>query len=191
MTKRAFIIHGWSGYPEEAWFPWLKSELEKEGFEVQVPAMPQPDEPTIEAWVPKVAEVVGEPDEQTYLVGHSVGCQAIMRYLAGLRGKRVGGCVFVAGWFMLDNLETDEKKIAAPWLKTPIDFPGMRQATDSITAIFSDNDPVVPLKQNIELFRKNLGQDITIITEHNKQHLSEDSGVTELPSALEAITGKK
>ena len=24
MTKRAFIIHGWDGYPDEGWFPWLK-----------------------------------------------------------------------------------------------------------------------------------------------------------------------
>ena len=28
--KRVFIIHGWDGYPEEGWFPWLKEELEKE-----------------------------------------------------------------------------------------------------------------------------------------------------------------
>ena len=27
--KRAFIIHGWDGYPAEGWFPWLKRELEK------------------------------------------------------------------------------------------------------------------------------------------------------------------
>lgn len=24
MQKRAFIIHGWNGYSEEGWFPWLK-----------------------------------------------------------------------------------------------------------------------------------------------------------------------
>jgi predicted alpha/beta hydrolase family esterase len=28
MTERVFIIHGWEGYPEEGWFPWLKKELE-------------------------------------------------------------------------------------------------------------------------------------------------------------------
>jgi hypothetical protein len=28
-AKRVFIIHGWEGYPEEGWFPWLKKELEK------------------------------------------------------------------------------------------------------------------------------------------------------------------
>lgn len=24
--KRVFITHGWDGYPEEGWFPWLKKE---------------------------------------------------------------------------------------------------------------------------------------------------------------------
>jgi esterase/lipase len=35
--KKVFIIHGWDGYPEEGWFPWLKKELEKKGFSVFVP----------------------------------------------------------------------------------------------------------------------------------------------------------
>ncbi len=47
MTKRAFIIHGWDGYPEEGWFPWIKRELEKKGFITQIPAMPQPEHPKI------------------------------------------------------------------------------------------------------------------------------------------------
>ena len=35
MKKRVFIVHGWDGYPEEVWFPWLKKELEAKGFEAQ------------------------------------------------------------------------------------------------------------------------------------------------------------
>ena len=31
--KRVYIIHGWEGYPEEGWFPWLKKELEDRGFD--------------------------------------------------------------------------------------------------------------------------------------------------------------
>jgi len=32
-NKRVFIVHGWGGHPEEGWFPWLKKELERRGFE--------------------------------------------------------------------------------------------------------------------------------------------------------------
>lgn len=188
IDKRVFIIHGWDGFPEEAWFPWLKRELERAGFVVEVPAMPRPDEPTIETWVPKLAAVVDEPDEHTYLVGQSMGCQTIFRYLAGLEGKKVGGIVLVAGFFELRPLETEEEeRILKPWLETPIDFTKVRQATDNITTVFSDNDQWVPLEKNIELFKKNLGDDITIVTEHEKQHFSGSSGITVLPSALDVV----
>lgn len=72
MKKRLFIIHGWEGYPEEGWFPWLKQELEKEGFSVTVPAMPNPKKPNIESWISHLIKVVSKPDENTYFVGHSI-----------------------------------------------------------------------------------------------------------------------
>lgn len=48
MSKRALIVHGWEGYPEEGWFPWLKQQLEEKDFIVTVPQMPHPDIPTID-----------------------------------------------------------------------------------------------------------------------------------------------
>ena len=96
-NKRAIIAHGWDGYPEEGWFPWLKSELEARGFEVLVPQLPEANSPSIYNWVPALAEAVGTPDENTYFVGHSMGCQTIARYLETLpEGAKVGGAVFGA-----------------------------------------------------------------------------------------------
>ena len=40
--KTAIIIHGTEGYPEENWFPWLKSELEIIGYQTFVPQFPSP-----------------------------------------------------------------------------------------------------------------------------------------------------
>ena len=37
--KRVFIIHGWGGNPETEWIPWTKKQLEKKGFQVEVPEM--------------------------------------------------------------------------------------------------------------------------------------------------------
>ncbi len=57
---------------------------------VQVPAMPNTAEPKIETWVPFLEKLVGKPDKDTYLVGHSIGCQTILRYLDGLKeGEQV------------------------------------------------------------------------------------------------------
>ena len=151
MRKRVIIIHGWDGYPEECWFPWLKDELEKRGFDVVVPAMPDPAEPEIGAWVGHLAELVGEPDENTYLVGHSMGVQTILRYLASLEEGWIGGVVLVAGFFELVELDDNEDEaVVRPWLETPIDCEAVKKATSKITAVFSDNDEWVPLEEKSE-----------------------------------------
>lgn len=184
--KKVFIIHGWDSYPEEGWFPWLKQELEEKGFAVSVPAMPEPGGPNIEKWVSHLSQIVGVADENTYFIGHSIGCQAILRYLENLpAGTKVGGAVFVAGWFTLTNVESaEEKETAKPWLETPVDFEKIKQHTEKFVSIFSDNDPYVPLN-NKDIFADALGA--KIIVEHDKKHFSGSTGTTELPSVLESL----
>jgi len=185
--KRVFIIHGWGGRPDEAWIPWLKKELEDRGYEAVVPAMPGSDEPRIETWIPFLSELVGQADLNTFFVGHSIGCQAILRFLETLpEGAKIGGAVFVAGWYNLRNLETEEeKRIAGPWVNTPRDDEKIRRTVNKAVAIFSDDDPFV-LPENQESWRDKVGA--KIIMEHNKGHFNEeDPAVYELPSALEAV----
>ena len=184
--KRVFIVHGWASSPEDGWFPWLKKELEQKGFQVEVPAMPDPDEPKIESWVQALSEAVGRADEDTFFVGHSIGCQTILRFLERLPAdQKIGGMALVAGWLTLQGLETDEEEeMARPWLEKPIQFEKVKAQAGSIVALFSDDDPFVP-RENEELFEKRLGA--KIIVEHGKGHFSEGDGVKELPSALEAV----
>jgi len=186
MKKRVFIIHGWDGYPEEGWFPWLKKELEQKEFEVFVPAMPNPSEPIIADWVNHLANIVGVPDKDTYFVGHSIGCQAIMRCLEKQPlDTKIGGAVFVAGWFILNDSETEEaKEIGRPWVETPINFQKIISICPNRFVIFSDNDDVIP-QENKELLHARLNTEVII--EHNKGHFSGEDGITELPSALDAV----
>ncbi len=188
LTKRVFIIHGWDGYPEEGWFPWLKKELEARGFNVFVPQLPKPEEPRINNWVPKLKEAVGNPDEQTYFVGHSMGCQTISRYTESLpENTVVGGAVFVAGFFKrLTNIETDDvsRSVCEEWLKTPLDLNKVKSHLKKSIAIFSDDDPYVP-SDNQDDFKNLLGS--KIIVEHAKGHFSGSTGTMELPIALESV----
>ena len=178
---RVIIVHGWGGYPEEGWFPWLKKELEKNGMEVKVPQMPNPDEPRIEEWVEHLNTV--KSDESTVFVGHSIGCQTILRYVEKYN-KKIGGVVFVAGWFTVTNLEPEEKPIAKPWIETPIDFDKTRVLINKSIAIFSDDDPYVP-SDNHGKFGDKLGSEISI--EHNKGHFSGSTGTLEVPYVLKAV----
>ncbi|MBR9683048.1 hypothetical protein GOV03_00735 [Candidatus Woesearchaeota archaeon] len=187
MKKRVFIIHGWEGHPHEGWYPWFKQELEKKNFLVSLPQMPNTDEPNIKAWVSYMGNLVGEPNENTYFVGHSIGCQAILRYLEKLEDKKIGGVVFVAGWFKLTKealLDEESKEIAKPWLEIPIDFEKIKESTNKFVAIFSDDDHFVPLSQK-DVFKEKLGA--KIIIEKGKKHMTEATGIKELKSALDSV----
>lgn len=188
--KRVFIVHGWDGSPAEGWFPWLKTELKKKGFTVAVPAMPHPERPTIEDWTSELSRAVGTPDTQTYFVGHSIGCQTILRYLAMLPNVTpIGGAVFVAGWFTLKKLEdADAEAIAAPWVQGVLDTPKVKNIlSGKISAIFSRTDSWVPL-ENEKIFQDKLGAKIYIENGGVPSgHFSGSDGIVQLPKVLELI----
>ena len=186
--ERVFIIHGWDGRPDEGCFPWLKSELEKRGFAVYAPTMPDPLHPKIDTWVTFLNEQVGTPDEHTFFVGHSIGCQTILRYLETLPDNmKVGGAVLLAPWIHLTDeaYETEEdSEIAKPWIQTQLLWDKIKSHSNNFIAIFSDDDPLVPLPDS-KIFEEKLGTHT--ITEHQRGHFSGSSGIKELPSLLGAV----
>jgi len=112
MSERVFIIHGWSGSPDEPLLKWLREELESKDIDVVALKMPETDEPKVNYWINFLAKEVGGIDEGTYFIGHSMGCQAIMRYLEMVKGnKRAGGAVFIAPWLHLTNLDEDDVEV--------------------------------------------------------------------------------
>ena len=186
MTRRVFIIHGWGGYQTEGWFPWLKHELQNKGFYISIPQLPDADKPRIQKWIPAIAEVVGTPDKDTCFVGHSMGCQAVARYVETL-DESIGGAVFVAGFFKhLTGLEDDPdvQTTDRHWLEAPLDFERVKVNLGKSITIFSDDDPWVPL-DNQDDFRDKLGS--KIIIEHAKRHFSGSDGIKELPVAFQAV----
>ena len=184
--KSVVIVHGWDGGPEEPMLQWVKDEFEKRGYKTIVPAMPHPATPTIEDWVAKLKEVVPNEGEIT-LVGHSIGCQTILRYIEVLEeDEKIAKLILIAPWMALDMNTIEEegeevKEIAKPWMETPIDFTKVRRMVGETLAIFSDNDPYVPLSQK-DLFEKKLGA--KVVVEHNKGHFDPYSGTRELPSVF-------
>ena len=82
--KKIYLIHGWGGSSGEGWFSWLKRNLEKQNFEVYVFNMPDSDNPKIETWVKYLEKNIKNVDKDTFFIGHSIGCQTIMRFLEKL-----------------------------------------------------------------------------------------------------------
>jgi len=182
VDKRVFVIHRWDGSPYSDWLPWIKRELESLGYAVDAPYMPNPDNPEVDPWVYYLREQVGRIDDSTFFIGHSIGCQAIMRYASlAPENERAGGAVFVAPWITLKNIGPSDMFVAKDWLERPIDFPKASYHLNKITAIFSETDPFVPMT-DAQLFQNMLHANIVI--EQKGGHFTQDDGVLDLQVAL-------
>jgi uncharacterized protein len=190
MPTRAFIIHGYLSYPEEAWLPWMKRSLEEKGCLVALPAMPRPDHPVIHEWLDFLIQLIGEPDPATILIGHSMGVQAVLRYLETLggAGKAVGKTLLVAGSFPLTRsaaAAADIPPVLVPWFTTGIDAAKVKKAAGECSVILSDNDPYLDSTRAATTFREHLNANVVIVS--GGGHFNEDDGLVELPEALDAL----
>ena len=51
------------------------------------------EHPFLDEWLGYMHKHIHNPDRKTFLVGHSLGCIAILRYLESLNEQRIGGAV--------------------------------------------------------------------------------------------------
>jgi len=186
--KKALIIHGWDGNPNEPLHQYLRSELKFLGYEVNIPKMPNPAVPVIKDWVGKIKEVFDE--ETDLIIGHSIGCQAVLRFIETFDSNlSIPKVILIAPWMKLDMNTIEEEgeeaiEIAKPWMETPIDFNKIKRLVKSVVAIFSDNDMYVPLDQ-VEYFKEKLGA--TIYVEHNQGHFTVSDNFKKLQTDIKDL----
>lgn len=181
--KRAIIVHGFKAKPDTNWKPWLKSELENRGFKVDIPEMPNTDYPLVDEWVSKLSDTVGLIEsDQIYLIGHSLGCITILKYLETLsNNEKVKACIFVAGFtrpfrkYMNGHDSFFEK---------PIDWDSVRLHSDHFVAIHSEDDQSVDFE---ELGQFEYKLDAKQIAVNGMGHFSSADGVSEVPVVLNTV----
>ena len=141
---RVVIVHAYGGSPKKFWSPTLRDHFDTDV--VVVPHMPGGTAPVVGEWLSCLQTTVqraAQDGVNLYLVGHSLGCDAILRMLAEpeaaatLRGLR--GVLCIAGWLWIDEpwLEME------PWCAHP-DLAAARRTLEMLgarlTLLVSDND---------------------------------------------------
>ena len=179
--KRVVIVHGYTGYPDKNWFPWLKEKLEEIGVRAEVPEMPNTNAPKLSEWLPHLTEAIGNPDEELVLVGHSLGCPTILRYLESLDDDyKVGGVVLVAGFAEpLPHLPELNSFTENSW-----DDEKIKSKSKQITIVNSTDDDAVPFF-NAETVRDRFGA--KLVTLEGMGHINERWGITEVPFVLDEV----
>ncbi len=181
--KRAIIVHGFKGKPDTNWKPWLKQQLELNDFSVNVPEMPNTDNPLVDEWVRKLSETVGSfGSDEIYLIGHSLGCITVLKYLETLsQEQKVKLCVFVAGFGRrFDSYQGGHDS----FFEQDLDWDKIVKHSDNLIAIHSRDDPSVGYKE-LTVFEDKLNAKTILLDDMG--HFSSQDGVFAIPVVLSAI----
>ncbi len=139
--------------------------------------MPGNLKPKVNEWLGTVSNNIKNPDKESYFIGHSLGCIAILRYLEKLPKKvKVGGFVLISGF--ASNINIPEIQ---DFYSLPLDLKKIKEHTSNFVVIPSDNHEIVTLEKEEEL---QLKLNAKFILEHNKGHIDESAGIKDLPNAL-------
>ncbi len=179
--KRVVVVHGWKGSPKADWLPWLKRELENVSFTVVVPTMPNPNSPQLKEWLDCLNKNIGHSNENTYLVGHSLGANAILHYLSQTPDGKVAKVILVAGFsepLLIGKYELKN------FFDQELNYENIKNSAGKVVLINSNNDPYVSLEQGTFLAQKTGGR---LKTLSGYKHFNSEAGVNKLPEVLEEI----
>ncbi len=188
--KKVFLIHGFGGVPNGGWLPWLMVKLGKENIYACALPMLNANEPKVDEWVKMINDIIGEGSkENIYLVGHSLGAPAVLRYLESLNEtEKIGGVVLISGLIEpldTDNLNSELRKIDN-FVIPEINFEKIKNIPQKSIVIHGTQDTVVPFS-HAEKIAKGIG--CQIVKVEGGDHFSQKTEPIcyELPEALEVI----
>lgn len=151
--KRAVILHGTRADHTHNWFPWLKTELEKLGYKVWVPDLPQADRPNMERYNEFLLGQ-GWDFRDNLIIGHSSGAVAILGLLQALPEQTKINTAFLVGSFTKRLSEDPSWDMLTELFYKPFNFEAIKKKAGKFIFVHSDNDPFCPLEQAQDLHGK-------------------------------------
>lgn len=179
--KKAVILHGTDGKPESNWFPWLKQKLEKQGYEVWAPLLPNNHTPDRQVYNDFLLGG-GRDFSDNIIVGHSSGAVSVLNLLMDDRCPKIKLGVMVSAWDHGVPAGMDDNQFVKLFPESGFDFKTIKNKADRLAFLHSRDDPYCPLEQ-AEYLAENLGAPLTIM--ENAGHIGDK--FKELPEVWEII----
>lgn len=177
-----FIIHGAYGQPEENWFPWLKSELEKLDCRVFVPKFPTPKNQSLKNWLRVFGDYKQYLNEDSIVIGHSLGPVFLLSIIQELK-KPIKAAFFVSGFLdLLGNPDFDN--INKSFIEKKFDWQKIKQKCPEFFVFHSDNDPYVSLEKSRKFAKK---LEVKVILVKNAGHFNKKAGYSKFDLILKKI----
>lgn len=138
------LLHGFTGNPEANFFPWLKRELEKRGHTVEVPLLPNTNNPDINEQARFVLNNC-RFNSNTVVLGHSLGSVIAAKVCETLNAP-IKKLVLAAGFLQPKFL--DKKRPFEKTFTWKFDFSKIKKNTSEIVILRATNDTAVPQERS-------------------------------------------
>ena len=136
---KIILIHGFKSSPSMNFFPWLKKSLTDLGHEVMVPELPNSVEPNPEEWTRALVEKVGAIDDETIIVGHSLGSVSALRFLEAAEIKSTPkACLLISPPWMIKH------ELFQGFFLDELDFDVLMWKASRFVILHSKDDNIVP-----------------------------------------------
>lgn len=189
--KKVFFIHGFSGVPNGGWIPWLLKELSVRGVYATALPMPNPKKPVVSEWIEEINHALSNAlEDEIYLIGHSLGATAILRYLEILpKDKKIAGVLLISG--LISPLEPDNAmsnyRAIDSFVVPDIDLLKVKPNSEKFTVFQSIDDPAVPYTHG-EKISKELECQLVTVNKGGHFYILSEPIAYELPTEfLEAL----
>lgn len=159
------IFYGLEGYEQENWFSWLKEELNKTGIKTEIPNFPDSDNPDLSGWLEYLNDY--QIDENTVLVGHSLGAVLILRLLEkGIKIK----AAFLAAAFSHDlGFEVLKK---SNFFRDKFNWEKIKENCSYFEVLTSQNDPYLKIEDG-EAVAEKLGVENQVLDVYRHFNMKE------------------
>ena len=183
--KNAFIIHGFNGDTTYTFGPWLKSELEKKGYNVIMPNFPIRSEATYKGWAQILDKFIHLFNDDTIVVCHSIGNPFIIRYISEnhLNAKLY---ISVAGFCKLFTVP-DREDLNNAFKDFQVNNSNIEYFKNHIPyrySLYSDNDHVIP-SDILKDFITELNSNPVFIS--GVGHMGNRNNINSLPEILDIL----
>jgi predicted alpha/beta hydrolase family esterase len=186
--KNALILHGSGNDHTGNWFPWLKNELEKEGYKVWVPDLPGSDVPDREKYLKTIfANKEWDFNSESIIAGHSSGATLILRILEELPpGIKIYKALLAAGPATLGSMPQ-----YYPYKESLVEgsfvWDKIKKSCEKFYFFGSDNDQYDCGINQAKIFQRHLGGELVLLTGEKHFNLESSPKYIKFPKLLQKI----
>jgi predicted alpha/beta hydrolase family esterase len=184
--KTAYIFHDAFCDQFSDWYPWLKTNLEAQGYFVVVPNFPTPAGQSYSSWKAVMTNYLETFDAETLFIGHGTGGILALKLLQEMN-RSINGIFLVASYAKpLGHVGYD--RVNESFLSEVFVWDNIKTHARIIQIFAGQDDPFVPLAISQDLAQQ-LGQELRLIPDGG--HLNKASGFTQIIPLAESIKESK